>query len=583
MWFRNNLPRLQKERKAIDVLIREVDWITLTGWRIHNGEILYFVADIEAHGDQYKVAMLYPSNYPANPPIVIPHEATQRWSKHQYGRGGELCLEWGPDNWREELTGADIIRSAHKLLFIENPKEKGLAQIVAPSRHALTLGQQLQSTLWRFVVSEDLITYTQSLPKNACGIAQFWIMDHRNTVTAFARRLTLVNGSIWENTTLPKELENTTNQIKCRFFKTNLEVNALNFSSLDSLISALKARDLNASRRMSKPTNLVLFNTKGELHLFFVSDPKNWVRFTNMNINNKKYKSRLPTEFIKLKTKKVGIVGVGSAGSKIAISLTRTGVRDFILVDHDIFLPENICRHELNWEDIGQHKVDGIARQLKLIAQDVNVKCLRSKLSGQESIVNLDSTLSQLAACDLIIDATADSITFNQLSTVASQEQTPMVWLEIYEGGIGGMIARFRPHIDPDPKTMRAHLDAYFAKHGVPQTQGTTDTDYTAVDSEGRIMVASDPDVTVIAANATKLALDILIGQAPPEFPYSLYLIGLSRKGIFKAPFDTTAIDPKNTQSNIIDLELSEDEIDENRNFIEKLILNEKNENTSTD
>lgn len=581
MWFRNNLSRLQKEREAIDVLITEVDWITLTNWRIHNGEILYLVADIEAHGDQYKVAMLYPLNYPANPPIVIPHEATQRWSTHQYGHGGELCLEWGPDNWREELTGADIIRSAHKLLFIENPKEKGLAQVVAPSRHSLTLGQQLQSSLWRFVVNDDLISYTQSLPKNACGIAQFWIMGNRNKVTAFARRLAPINGNIWENTTLPKELEKTTIQIECRFFKTNLEVNALNFSSLNSLIAALKAKDLNASQRMSKPTSLVLFNTKGKLYLFSVSDTNKWIRFTNVDISTKKDNSRLPAEFTTLKRKKVGIVGVGSAGSKMAISLARTGVRDFLLVDHDIFLPENICRHELNWEDIGQHKVDGIARQLKLIAQDGNVKCLRSKLSGQESIVDLDSTLSQLAACDLIIDATADPITFNQLSTVASQKQTPMVWLEIYEGGIGGMIARFRPHIDPDPKTMRTHLDAYFAEHGVPQTQGTTD--YTAVDSEGRIMVASDPDVTVIAANATKLALDILIGQDPLEFPYSLYLIGLSRKGIFKAPFDTTAIDPKNTQSNIIDSELSKDEIDENRNFIEQLILNEKNENTSTD
>lgn len=581
MWFRNNLPRLQKERKAIDVLIREVDWITLTGWRVHNGEILYFVADIEAHGDQYKVAMLYPSNYPANPPIVIPHEATQRCSTHQYGHGGELCLEWGPDNWHEELTGADIIRSAHKLLYTENPKKKGLPQIVAPSRHALTLGQQLQSIAWRFVVNDDLISYTQSLPKNACGMAQLWIMCRRNTVTAFVRRLVLVNGSIWNNTILPKELENSTSQIGCRFFKTNLEVNTLNFSSLDSLISALKAQDLNVSRRMSEPTILVLFHTKGKLYLFSVSEINKWVRFTNVDIKNKKENSRLPVESTTLKRKKVGIVGVGSAGSKMAISLARTGVRDFLLVDHDIFLPENICRHELNWEDIGQHKVDGIAHQLKLIAQDINVKCLRSKLSGQESIVGLDSTLSQLAACDLIIDATADPITFNQLSTVASQKQTPIVWLEIYEGGIGGMIARFRPHIDPDPKTMRAHLDAYFVKYGVPQTQGITD--YTALDNEGRIIVASDPDITVIAANATKLALDILIEHEPPEFPHSLYLIGLSREGVFEAPFHTIPIAPKNTQSNIIKSELSEDEVDENRNFIEQLILNEKNENTSTD
>ena len=581
MWFRDNLARLHKERDAIASLAAEVDWLLLADWELYKEKTLCLVADIEAHGYRYEVAMFYPTNYPANPPTVIPRKANQHWSTHQYGGGGELCLEWGPDNWHEELTSDYILRSVQKLLFTENPKKKGLPQIVAPSRHSLTLGQQLESTLWRFVVNDNLISYTQSLPQNACGMAQFWIMCHRKAVTAFAKRLVLVNGNIWNNTILPKELENTTSQIECRFFKTNLGVSALNFSSLNSIISTLKAQDINVSRRISKPTSLVLFNTKGKLYLFSVSDPEKWVKFTNVDISNKKDNSRLPTEFTKLKTKKVGIVGVGSAGSKVALSLARTGVRDFLLVDHDIFLPENICRHELNWEDVGQHKVDGITHQLKLIAQDINVKSLRSKLSGQESTVSIDSTLSQLGACDLIVDATADPVTFNQLSSVACQKQTSMVWLEIYEGGIGGMIARFRPNRDPDPKTMRAHLDAYWAENGVLQIDGITD--YTAVDSEGRIIVASDSDITVIAANATKLALDILIERDPPQFPYSLYVIGLTGKGIFKAPFDTTPIDLKNTQLTITEPELSENEANENRDFIEQLVLMQKNEDSSTD
>lgn len=580
MWFRDNLARLQKERDAINTLIAEVDWLPLADWRVHDGKILCLVADIEAHGHPYEVAMLYPTNYPANPPTVIPRKANQHWSTHQYGYGGELCLEWGPDNWHEELTGADFLRSAHKLLFTENPKEKGLLQIVAPSRHSLTLGQQLQSTLWRFVVNDDLISHTQSLPKNTCGMAEVWIMCHRNAVTAFARRLVLVNGNTWNNTILPKELENTTSQIECRFFKVNLEVNALNFSSLTSLIFNLKAQDIHAWQRMSAPTNFVLFNTKGKLYLFSSSDPKKWIRFTNVDISNKKDNSRLLPEFIKLKNKKVGIVGVGSAGSKVAISLARSGVRDFLLVDHDIFLPENICRHELNWEDIGQHKVDGITYQLKLIDQDINVECQRSKLSGQESTLGVDGILSQLGGCDLIIDATADHLTFNQLATVASHQRTPMVWLEIYAGGIGGMIARFRPNQDPDPKTIRDRLNRYFKEHGAPQTKGISD--YTAVNREDRVIAASDADVTIIAANATKLALDFLIEREPSDFPYSLYLISLTQERIFKEPFYTIPIDLKNVQSTITEPELTKDEADENLNFIEQLISKEKNEDSPT-
>ena len=582
MWFRKNQARFHKEWKAIAELITEVDWLPLADWKLYDEVTLYFVADIEAHGHRYPVAMLYPANYPANPPTVVPRKANQHWSTHQYGYGGELCLEWGPDNWREEVTGAEILRSAHKLLFTENPKEKGLSQIIAPSRHSLTLGQQLQSTLWRFVVNDDLISYTQSLPENACGMAQFWIMCDRNTVTAFARRLTLANGDIWDNATLPVELENTTLQIKCRFFKTNLEVNALNFSRWNSLIYALKTQSSDVSQFMSVPTFLVLFiATGGNLHLFSTSNPKEWGRFVQVNINRKKDSPRLLPEFINLKKKKVGIVGLGSAGSKVAISLARTGVSNFLLVDYDIFLPENICRHTLNWEDIGQHKVDGIAHQLKLIARNVKVKCYPYKLSGQEATVSVSDVLYQLGVCDLIIDATADPLTFNQLSTVACQQRTPMVWLEIFEGGIGGFIARFRPNRDIDPKTMRDHLNVYFKKHGVPKIKGTAD--YTAVDDEGRVITASDADIAIIAANTTKLALDILIEREPSDFPFSLYLIGLTREGIFKAPFHTIPINPDNSQPTITESELSDAEVDENVNFLEELISKQKNENSSTD
>ena len=582
MWFRTNLARLHKEQKSIAALLAEVDWLSLADWKLYNKETLYFVADIEAHGHRYPVAMLYPANYPANPPTVLPQEANQHWSTHQYGYGGELCLEWGPDNWREEITGAEILRSAHKLLFTENPKEKGLLPRTVPSRHSLSLGQELRSTLWRFVVNDAFISYTRSLPKNACGMAEFWIMCNRNRVTAFARSLTLVNGNIWNNTTLPKELEKTTIQIECRFFKTDLEVNSLNFSSLNSLISALKSQNPNASQRMSTPTSLVLFSSGGKLYLFSVLDSKKWVKFANVNISGEKGNSRLRGEFLKLKTKKVGIVGVGSAGSKIAISLARTGIRDFLLVDHDVLLQENICRHELNWEDVGQHKVDGIAHQLKLITGDVNVECYPFKLSGQEATAIMDNILSQLGACDLIIDATADPITFNQLSTVACQQQTPMVWLEILEGGIGGMIARFRPNRDPDPKTIRTHfINVYSEKYDAPNIRETVD--YMAVNDEGRVIMASDADVAVIAANATRLALDILIEREPSEFPYSLYLIGLTGGQIFDQPFNTIPVNLEHVQSTITEPELSGAEASEIANFLELLISKDENENSSTD
>lgn len=579
MWFPNNLARLDKERKMIDKLISEVNWILLADWKLKNDTKLCFVADIEVHGRCYPVIMIYPTNYPASPPAVYPREANKHWSTHQY-RSGELCLEWGPDNWHEKVTGADMLVSAHKLLEIENPMEDS-PQIVAPSRHLLTLGQELRFNNWRFIVDDLLISYTQSLPDKASGTIQFRVVFSRENVVVFIESVSPLNDEIWCHSILPTELKKTTSKIEGYFFNTNLEVDALNFESLDSPFSVLEVHGYDVSQLKSISTSLALFiDNSGGIHLFLTSNEKKWNRFAQIAINSSEENARLLPQFINLKSKTVGIIGLGSAGSKIAISLARTGVNNFLLVDDDVFLRENICRHELNWEDVGQHKVDGIAHQLKLLGQDVNVKSYCFKLTGQESAGIVDSILSQLGECDLIIDATADPEVLNQLSTVVCEQLRPMVWLEIYAGGIGGMIARFRPNQDPDPKTTRSALHEYLENLDLQEINGIAD--YMAVNSEGEPIAACDADVTVIAANATRMALDILMERKPSDFPHSLYLIGLTREWIFNEPFHTIPIDLKNVQSNTTEVEVSEEIVNENCEFIEQLISKKKNEDIST-
>ena len=573
MWFLNNLARCHREREAIATLTTEVDWLQVAEWKLDR-EKLCLVADIEAHGHLYPVQMVYPANYPASPPTVYPREDNQRWSSHQYGNDGELCLEWGPDNWRDKITGADVLRSAHKLFIIENPKEEGALPIIAPSRHSLTLGQELRFTFLRFLVDDALMKYTQSLPTNTWGEAQCWVMCGRASAIAFIQKLTPSNTENWCNPILPAELEKTTTQIKCSFFKTTLEASPLESPRPDKIIDALEVQGYDVLQLRAPSSGLVLLiDANGQPHLFLTSKDSQWTPFSQLVIHDEKENRRLLPDFSNLATNTVGIVGLGSAGSKIAFSLARSGVRNFILVDHDVFLPENICRHELTWEDIGQHKVDGVAHQLKLIAQDAEVVCHRLKLSGQEATAGVDGVLSQLGAADLIIDATADPITFNQLSTVACQQETPMVWLKIYAGGIGGLIARFRPNRDPSPKTMRACLLEYLARQNAPEIKATVN--YAATDAEGEPLIASDADVAVIAENTTRMALDILTKCEPSDFPYSMYLIGLSRSWIFKAPFHTIPIDLSNVELTTTVSDLSDEEKVETRNFLGKLISKE--------
>jgi hypothetical protein len=62
------------------------------------------------------------------------------------------------------------------------------------------------------------------------------------------------------------------------------------------------------------------------------------------------------------------------------------------------------------------------------------------------------------------------------------------------------------------------------------------------MDDEGRIMVASDAEVGVIASHAAGIAADTVLGREPSAYPYSLYLIGLAHAWVFKAPFQTIPI-----------------------------------------
>ena len=83
---------------------------------------------------------------------------------------------------------------------------------------------------------------------------------------------------------------------------------------------------------------------------------------------------RLDKNHSDLATRKVAIVGCGSMGSKIATTLARSGVGEFILVDDDILLPENLVRNDLDWREVALHKVDGLADKLEYVQPGTQCK-----------------------------------------------------------------------------------------------------------------------------------------------------------------------------------------------------------------
>ena len=70
--------------------------------------------------------------------------------------------------------------------------------------------------------------------------------------------------------------------------------------------------------------------------------------------------------------KRVALVGVGTIGSHLALTLARMQV-PFTMYDHDTIEEHNLATQAYTRRDIGQYKVDAIRRQCEAIgAEDIN-------------------------------------------------------------------------------------------------------------------------------------------------------------------------------------------------------------------
>jgi hypothetical protein len=129
---------------------------------------------------------------------------------------------------------------------------------------------------------------------------------------------------------------------------------------------------------------------------------------------------------------------------------------------------------------------------------------------------------------------------FNYLCAAVAIGKTPLVWAEVFGGGVGGLVARHRHDFEPDPASMRRTIENWCADQGKPVSRAANDYE---TRSSGPPLIADDADITVIAAHAARLSIDTLIPRSPSMFPNSVYLIGLAQGWIFDQPFDTRPID----------------------------------------
>jgi sulfur-carrier protein adenylyltransferase/sulfurtransferase len=532
IWCIQQPERARQEREAIEELAGVVDWLTLHEWRLDNALCLTLDADISVAGRVFPVSLRYPNHFPHIPALVLPRGTQERWSYHQYG--GELCLEWGPDNWRPEITGSDMLQSAYRLLSGENPAPDQSGQVA--SRHKTTLGQDLRGDTLRFLVTRDVDALIRTLPEGALWQGSLCGTFRRSAIVMAVKSVQRSPDDIWTAPNYPADILWEDGFFKpLALIRWAADSSAPPIDSRTAFLAAVKAKH----PELADDVSCVLLARGERLSAYSLWDHDDKCQIASI-IPPEPSASRLDADHQALGERKVALIGCGSVGSKIAITLARSGVAKFLVVDDDLMLPDNNVRNGLDWRDVGYHKAAAVARQIRLVNPSAEVDVREHRLGGQTATGSIETVLERIGGCDLIIDATADPNVFNYLSAAATLNKKPMLWAQVFGGGIGGLIARHRPGLEPPPATVRAQIEHWCYQRGTP-------IEHTAIDYETRAagspLIADDADVSVIAAHAARLAIDTLVPRSPSVFPYPVYLIGMREGWIFSQPFQIWPIE----------------------------------------
>ena len=530
MWFELRADRFTREKSAIGHLLVE-DWVKRVEWGVDAQGNAYAEVLFEAGGILRHANLMYPQHYPHVPLRIVPVIEGQKWSHHQWPTG-ELCLEIRADNWLPDFDGADMLRSARKLLDTEGHLDASGNPGEVAIDHRFTEGQRMLGRYGRLILSDALIEALERRSRDVFALDLHNIEFEKSCVCVAVGLGGGYGFSGWNDPGVPPSFVQMPNHFGL----------IAQLTRGDARHQALSSGGLTATQRWAAFSGLAL---TGPCFIVGVLDGRVIAKFLTLDAVVDVYwmrmenEQRLPDRSAHLSEKRVAILGCGSMGSKLAASLARCGVHRFFLVDGDILKTGNLVRHELDWGEVGAHKIDGLEKRLQRINPNVKVEKWLGALDSQVSSLNLQTCLEQLKSCDLLVETTASGHGFNYAAAMAEDGKMPMVWGRVFGGGFGGYIARSRPGFEPPPQRMRHVINQSFEEKGGKMPPQEIDIDYAAGEDGQAPMIADDADVSVITAHLTRFSVDTLAAPASTAYPHSAYLIGLSAGWEFNEPFDT--------------------------------------------
>ncbi|WP_204102276.1 MULTISPECIES: ThiF family adenylyltransferase [Spirulina sp. CCY15215] len=149
-------------------------------------------------------------------------------------------------------------------------------------------------------------------------------------------------------------------------------------------------------------------------------------------------------ETLVLEQCKVGIVGLGSGGSTVAVELAKAGVGNFVLIDFDRLELSNVARHVCGIGDLGRYKTKAVRDLLYGKNPYINVKIAELDINN-----SLEETKNLLKDCDLIVAATDNNRSRFNLNNIAIEYKITTIFGRALTRACGGDVLRVRPFHGP--------------------------------------------------------------------------------------------------------------------------------------
>ncbi|WKZ32809.1 MAG: ThiF family adenylyltransferase [Thermodesulfobacteriota bacterium] len=468
-WFEREPDLLETEKKAY--LEGGMDF-RLNEELLVKKKVVVFEGTIQASDGEHRLQVIYPSGFPDTMPLI--RDLSKVLPRHQEPYSGVLCIE-------QKKTGADRVLEALDLInvFNERPQDIEDLEIDAPEPASIYYPYNKLSTT---KVSSVLIPSTMThIPMGSWG--------------DFALRLQVFNPTIHINevmqTVLYKVHDASSNktysinsealqgvlEMKGQWLKVKTQPPFLNdygsfkkwFFDQESKLTYRYQRLLDKMKQNDPARDFDIFGIvypeEGPKRREYVHDQ--WL----IGVESKKHKikallrpsllgvedayfQRIPS-LIKLREKKVVLVGLGAIGSVIATELARAGIGHFCLIDFDGYDAGNVVRQAVDLRMTGMAKVDAIARQIKLINPFAKVKPWGVKLGmpvhDPESLPDGEgddlSIFSKLTAeYDLIISTIADKSVEFLINDILTAAGKPGIYAYVHNGAWGGQIFRALPN-----------------------------------------------------------------------------------------------------------------------------------------